>query len=109
MTRLDKLLFVPVAALAASFAVANRTPATLSLWPLPFEIELPLYVAVLGALALGGVLGAVAAWFSAGKFRRRARTEARKARSLERELRDTDGRSPAPPESAAAPPARPPP
>lgn len=109
MTRLDKLLFVPVAALAASFAVANRTPTTLSLWPLPFEIELPLYVAVLGALALGGVLGAVVSWFSAGKFRRRARTEARKARSLERELRDTDGRSPASPESAAAPPARPPP
>ena len=109
MTRLDKLLFVPVAAVAASFAVANRTPATLSLWPLPFEIELPLYVAVLGALALGGVLGAAASWLSAGKFRRRARIEARKARSLERELRDADGRSPAPSESAVAPPSRPPP
>ena len=86
MSTLGKLLFLPVAVIVVLFAVANRETVTVSLWPLPYDVDMPMYAAVLGALAVGIVIGATASWFSAGRFRRRARTESQKAKSLEREL-----------------------
>ena len=50
MRLISKLIFVPVAAVFVIFAVANRKSVTLEMWPLPFAVDLPLYLAVLGAL-----------------------------------------------------------
>lgn len=81
-----RLVFIPVAAVFVVFAVANRHALTLNLWPLPLEIDLPVYIAVLGALAVGMVIGGSAQWISDGKWRRRARADKRKASALERQL-----------------------
>ena len=81
-----RLLFIPVAAVFVVFAVANRHALTLDLWPLPLEIDLPVYIAVLGALVAGMVVGGSAQWISDGKWRRRARAGRRKASALERRL-----------------------
>ncbi len=54
------------------FAVANRAPVTVSLWPFPFEVSLPLFMAVLGALALGLILGTTLSLPAREKMRRRA-------------------------------------
>ncbi|MDE0175569.1 MAG: lipopolysaccharide assembly protein LapA domain-containing protein [Defluviicoccus sp.] len=81
-----RLVFIPVAAAFVVFAVANRHALTLNLWPLPLEIDLPVYIAVLGALAVGMVIGGSAQWISDGKWRRRARADKRKASALERRL-----------------------
>ena len=86
MKILYRLVFIPVAAAFVVFAVANRHPLTLNLWPLPLEIDLPVYIAVLGALAAGMAIGGSAQWISDGKWRRRARADKRKASALEREL-----------------------
>ena len=81
-----RLLFIPVAVVFVVFAVANRQTLTLNLWPLPLEIDLPVYIALLGALAVGMAVGGSAQWISDGKRRRSARADKRKASALERQL-----------------------
>ncbi len=56
---------VPFALLISWFAVSNRGPMTLELWPLPGSIEVPVYLGILGGLGIGFVLGAAAAILSA--------------------------------------------
>jgi lipopolysaccharide assembly protein A len=88
-----KLLFwivvVVIAIVLGSFAASNRESVALGLWPLPVVAKLPLYIAVLGALLLGIVLGAVAAWCAGGRGRRDARRRARRIAALEGELAAT--------------------
>ena len=86
MKLISRLLFIPVAAAFVVFAVANRHELTLNLWPLPLEVDLPVYIALLGALAAGMAIGGSAQWISDGKWRRRARAGRREASALERQL-----------------------
>ena len=58
-------LGVPFALIIAWFAVSNRQPVLLQLWPLPDGIEVPLFSPILAALGVGFVLGAAAAILSA--------------------------------------------
>ena len=51
------VLYCPLPDLAAIFAVANRAVTKIALHPLPFTAELPLYVIILGAIAIGLVIG----------------------------------------------------
>jgi lipopolysaccharide assembly protein A len=85
-----KLLFwcvvVIVAAVLASFAASNREAVALALWPLPFVAQLPLYLAMLGALCLGAILGALAVAISGARWRREARRRGRRIAALERDL-----------------------
>lgn len=80
------LLALPVALLVIVFAVANRHDLRLELWPLPWSMDLPVYLAVLGALLKGIVIGLVIAWFAGHTARRRAREQKRRADGLERQL-----------------------
>lgn len=82
---LSWIVGIPVAAAVVAFAVANRGSVKLSLLPLPFEIELPLYLVVLGAMLAGLILGGLIAWLSAGRLRRRVRQSAREAEASSRE------------------------
>lgn len=86
MKVLSWVIGLPIAVLAIIFAVSNRDAVQVDLWPLPWEVMLPLYLLVLGALALGLVVGAVVAWISSGSARSRARREHRRANKLEVEL-----------------------
>ncbi len=76
------LLALPVSLLAAVFAVANRHDLRLQLWPLPWSLDLPVYLAVLGPLVLGGL----AVWVAGHRTRAAARHHRRRAESLERQL-----------------------
>lgn len=87
---IGRLLFIAVAIVAVMFAVSNRGPATVDLWPLPYRLDLPLYFAVLGALVVGFFLGAMVTWFAGAKWRRRARTGKRRSASLEVKVRDAE-------------------
>ena len=80
------LAAIPVALLVVAFAVANRQPVGLELWPLPWSLDIPLYLAVLAALGIGVVVGAAAAGLSILRTRRRAGTHRRRADSLARQL-----------------------
>jgi lipopolysaccharide assembly protein A len=62
------------------FAVANKKAVSVSIDPLPFEIELPLYLLVFavffGGLVVGVVIGRLNAWSAA---RQKAGIEKRRA------------------------------
>jgi hypothetical protein len=80
--------------------VSNRETVTVGLWPAPFLVEIPLYVAMLAALAVGFVLGELAAWIGGRRRRREARRRRRQLASLEGELRATQAQLLGPAERA---------
>lgn len=61
---------VPLALLAVSFALANRHVVRVEFWPLPFSVDIALYLLSLGPLALGLVVGAVAGRLGRNRPRR---------------------------------------
>ncbi|MGE5546100.1 MAG: lipopolysaccharide assembly protein LapA domain-containing protein [Solirubrobacterales bacterium] len=77
---------LPLALLAVMFAVANRHEVRLDLWPLPWSLEVPVYLATLGSLVGGILVGALIAWASSLPARRRASVQRRRADSLQRQL-----------------------
>ena len=91
-----------VAFVLALFAVSNRATVALGLWPVPFLVELPLYVAVLAALAIGFLIGEFAAWIAGHRWRREARRRARRIAALETELRATQAQLAGPAERTLA-------
>ena len=44
------------------FAVSNRDPVQLKLFPFPFLLETPVYLALIAALAMGVVVGVVTSY-----------------------------------------------
>ena len=98
------IVVVLLAAGLALFAVSNREAVALGLWPLPFQVGMPLYIAVLGALLIGFLSGVLAAWVGGRRRRRENRRRGRRIAALERELA---AREVVPPGARAATPARP--
>ena len=86
MKRLSLLLTLPLLLIAVLFTVANRESLNVGLWPFEYGVGLPVFVWILGSLFAGLLAGALIAWLSAGKLRRRARAAERRAADLEREL-----------------------
>ena len=81
------IAMVAFGALMILFTISNRTLVILDLWPLPVpEVMVPQYAPVLAAALAGFAGGAIVAWFSAGKIRRKARTASRKVSGLEKNL-----------------------
>lgn len=90
MKRLTWILVLPLAAVAVIFAVMNRAPAALDLWPLPWRIEAPVFLILLGSLGVGLLIGLLLALFTGGARRRRTRqyVQANERQAIEiRELR----------------------
>lgn len=81
------IVVTPLAAAVVVFSVNNRGEVVLDLWPLDFAAApVPLYAVVLAALLAGFLAGGFVAWVSAGKARKRARAESRRADGAEGEL-----------------------
>lgn len=97
--RLPRILFwiiaLPLALAATLFAISNRQAARLDLWPLPFSLDVPTWLAVLAPLAAGLLAGMVLAWAAGGRSRRRGREFRRRAEAAERELERLRGQAPA--------------
>lgn len=88
MRYLSWLLTLPITVAVVLFAISNRDPVTLRLWPFPDAFAAPVYLAGLLVLFGGFLLGGLAAWMSGRPHRLTARTLADRADRLERELRD---------------------
>jgi hypothetical protein len=85
--RIVSWLWVPIAALVCgAFAISNRAAVPLALWPLPFVVDLPLYLLVFAVLLIGFTAGAVAAWIGGRHRRRNLRHCRRRIGALETEL-----------------------
>ena len=96
-----------LAAAAGLFALGNRGDATVDFWPLGPALEMPLFVALVGALYIGFALGAVIAWFGGGRARSRGRAATRRADALAREVAELKAKIAATAPAVAAPPASP--
>lgn len=81
-TLLSWLLALPFAVLVVLFAVSNQQTVTLSLFPLPFEWDAPLYLAPLATLVIGFVWGGTSVWLADHKLRKRVREEKKHAAGL---------------------------
>ncbi len=85
MKRFSWILTLPLIVVAVVFAIANREPITLDLWPLEASPRLPLFVILLACVAFGLAVGGLATWLSAAPARQRARQARRRVAELERE------------------------
>ncbi len=82
---------VPVAVAVVTFSLNNRERIPVDIWPAPFTVDAPIFAIVLISILAGMMIGAVLAWLSGGRTRRRARVETRRAMTAERQaasLRD---------------------
>lgn len=80
------IITVPLLLIGVLFAVVNRGPVEISLWPLDIRLQAPLFVIVLLSAFVGFVLGGVAHWSANSRRRRRQREERERVAALEREV-----------------------
>jgi uncharacterized integral membrane protein len=81
------ILVSPLLLLLVLFALSNRAPVHLSLWPTGLARDVPASIAILAALALGIAFGAVMTWLPALGQRARARRAEHTLAQLEERLR----------------------
>ena len=86
------MIILAGAILLILFAVSNRETVSLELWPLPFLVDLPLYLLFFLSLLVGAVIGASAARITGRGTRRELRRHRRRSEALERELAATHSR-----------------
>ena len=65
------IITVSAVAIAMTFATANDGIVTLSLWPVATNLSVPIWLAVLGSLGIGLVIGGITVWASALAIRAR--------------------------------------
>ncbi|TQX89648.1 MULTISPECIES: LapA family protein [unclassified Rhizobium] len=80
----NMLVLLPIGIILIIFCVANRQLVTMAFNPFRPEdqvlsLSAPLFVFLFVTLILGMVIGSAATWFTQGRYRKRARTEAREA------------------------------
>jgi uncharacterized integral membrane protein len=84
-------VLAPLAIVIMMFAVANREIVTISFDPferahLAHALKLPLFVLIFVLVALGVVIGGIAAWLRLGRWRMRARRAEAEVRVLRARL-----------------------
>ena len=87
------IITLPIALFTVLFAISNRETVTFALWPTPFTLEAPIYLAILLALLVGFVVGGFIAWAKQHRNRARARRAEDRVFYLERELQETQARA----------------
>ncbi|MBM2714321.1 LapA family protein [Mesorhizobium caraganae] len=96
------VVFVPLAVILIALAVANRELVAFTLDPFnpgnpKLTLNLPLFIFLFVALAIGMVVGSLATWVKQGRYRKLARQ-----RGIEAEnLRQAVSRVPAAPQGSA--------
>ncbi len=83
------LIAAPFLLVLILFALSNRAPVSLGLWPTGLSLQAPLSLVVLGAAALGFLVGGIIVRLSELRHRRRARRAEARVRRLEEELAAT--------------------
>jgi hypothetical protein len=84
------------------FALSNPEMVRLGIWPIDYAIEVHLSVAILVAMGVAFLLGAVVVWFSSLAQRARARRAERLVRMLEAQVEELKSRT-MPPQVALPP------
>jgi len=82
-----------VCLLLALFALSNTAVVRLGLWPTDYGIDVHISIAILVAMAVAFLLGALVVWISELSQRRRARRAERTVRLLEAQIEALQARA----------------
>lgn len=84
MLRAIRLVIAILAILViVDMAVVNRDYVSISFWPLPYTSDMPLFIIGAICLVVGAVLGGIATWLGAWRYRARANRDRRLLREME--------------------------
>lgn len=83
---LSWLIMAPALAAVVVFALNNKQAMAIDLWPFSLLIQMPVYLALLAALAVGALIGGFAAWLGQGRVRAKLREQAYEGEVARREL-----------------------
>jgi lipopolysaccharide assembly protein A len=81
--------FLLIAIVLILFAVSNRETVSVGFWPLPFLVDVPLYLVCFLSVVIGALIGVAIAWMAGHGKRRELRARRRRIEALERELTAT--------------------
>ncbi|QPC88541.1 DUF1049 domain-containing protein [Mesorhizobium sp. NBSH29] len=81
------VVFVPLAIVLIALAVANRGPVAFTIDPFnpgnpALTLQMPLFVLMFAAIALGLVIGGMATWLKQGRYRKLARQRSQEAQIM---------------------------
>ena len=68
------IIILPAAAVVVVFALNNRGPIAIDLWPFGIVVEMPVYLAFIIVFGMGAVLGGIASTMAGSKARSRYRS-----------------------------------
>ncbi len=91
------LIALPLLLLLVLFALSNRQPVSLHVWPTDYTATLPLSLAVLASMAIAFLAGGLLVWVSELVQRRRARRAEQTVRLLEAQVQELKARLAEPP------------
>jgi len=80
------LVTLVLAVILAVFAVSNRVPVELTFWPLPFQLQAPLYLVTLVLVVVGFGVGEGLGLLRSLGLKRRLRRQAKRIETLEAAL-----------------------
>ncbi|MEQ8369343.1 MAG: LapA family protein [Alphaproteobacteria bacterium] len=86
MSRLRWIMLSLLAVILVLFVLSNPARLTLALEPLPWQVEMPVYLLVIASLAIGWLCGAVLTWLHGGATRQALRHGRRTIRQMEERL-----------------------
>jgi putative membrane protein len=87
MNRLRWILSSLLAVLAVFFVLSNPARVSLALEPLPWQMDMPVYLVVVISLAVGWLFGTAITWLQGGGTRHDLRRSRRQVRDLENQLK----------------------
>jgi lipopolysaccharide assembly protein A len=90
------LILAPFLVVLVLFALSNRAPVRIGFWPTTLSLEAPLSLAMLGAMGLAFLIGALLVWVSELGQRRRARRAEHAVRLLEAQVQELKSNMPGP-------------
>jgi len=90
---LSWVISIPLALVIIIFSLVNREAVTVSFWPFPAAMDIPLFALILATLMVGILWGGLAAWLAAGRARKRAREMSRRADTADMEIRHLEDRN----------------
>jgi lipopolysaccharide assembly protein A len=94
-TILRIVIALPLLLVLVLFALSNTETVRLGIWPTDYSMELPLSIAILGAMAAAFLVGGFIVWMAELGQRRRARRAEHAVRLLEAQVLELKARLPA--------------
>lgn len=80
------IVAIPLLLIGVLFALSNREPVKLGLWPTDYAIQVPVSIAILVAMAVAFFFGGIVLWINVLGARGRARSAERARERLQAEV-----------------------